>query len=763
MNLSDPRPQLLANLKCLYKHDVEVITLKVHPFHEMYQAVAMSFDPLSGTWTKFLHGEATSGCGGGAIASLLDKSAWELQKLFSENGNTLPFEREMMQTLTLRRAQRRDSSAGSSLRSESVFIATPGSSLPDDSVSAEPDYEEPTPCPEPEPADLEPPYGEPVADSDEPAPPCTEPEPTCYEPEPTYDEPEPAPPCTEPEEVVYDESPPPCTEPELACDEPVPECVQPEPVPPQIEETVSSWDDWGSSKKKKKKGKDVLAERLPAEEVQPCPAVEEILTEDHWSNSWGLKKYKGKKKAFVFDEPEPLSKEEGLSLPEEKCPATEESLQADDWDSIFTSKKTSKKDKKKKGVVSFDVVISPEEAPVPEDPWAAFCFSKKEKKQKAISISEEAPMLEEELVCVPTEECPKTEEYPLAEDEWGFTPTKKPKKDKKDKKKKGRVVFDEEPPPKEESECPGPECEATEEEQECAPREERPVPEDCPAPEECQPEDPWAVFRPSKKEKKITKKDKKDTKKKGKVMFDEAPPAEDYPAPEEPQCPDVVEYPAPVESPCQIAEEYPAEAPAEEPPKEDGSPIEMDETKVVEDEWSSFWQPKGIKMREEPTPEPPLVEQSSTVEELNGQNFEVPPAPSAVEDPTTTPSLQLQEATLTENTASESQVARRRQLIMFIIRYSNQTTRTNGKPLQAMLPLVDDTHKAICDAVNSYLDSKSGLMGRQGERRVEVQSGVGRNGDVDLSALEETEWPQYLEYIRQYTKLPELTVDVGDC
>jgi hypothetical protein len=34
---------------------------------------------------------------------------------------------------------------------------------------------------------------------------------------------------------------------------------------------------------------------------------------------------------------------------------------------------------------------------------------------------------------------------------------------------------------------------------------------------------------------------------------------------------------------------------------------------------------------------------------------------------------------------------------------------------------------------------------------------------VDLSTLEEIVWPEYLDYFRQYTRIPELTVYVVDC
>lgn len=77
-----------------------------------------------------------------------------------------------------------------------------------------------------------------------------------------------------------------------------------------------------------------------------------------------------------------------------------------------------------------------------------------------------------------------------------------------------------------------------------------------------------------------------------------------------------------------------------------------------------------------------------------------------------------------------------------------------------MLTLADNTRAAIFGAVNSYLDSKSPLVRRRGQRKLEIMYGVGKNGDVDLSALEENLWPEHLEYFCQYTRFPELTVDV---
>lgn len=79
-----------------------------------------------------------------------------------------------------------------------------------------------------------------------------------------------------------------------------------------------------------------------------------------------------------------------------------------------------------------------------------------------------------------------------------------------------------------------------------------------------------------------------------------------------------------------------------------------------------------------------------------------------------------------------------------------------------MTIIADNSRTAIIDTANSYLDSKSILKDMQGQRKLEIKYGVGRNGDVDLSTLEESMWPEYLDYFRQYTRIPELTVDVVD-
>ncbi|KAH7357000.1 hypothetical protein BKA65DRAFT_548383 [Rhexocercosporidium sp. MPI-PUGE-AT-0058] len=103
-------------------------------------------------------------------------------------------------------------------------------------------------------------------------------------------------------------------------------------------------------------------------------------------------------------------------------------------------------------------------------------------------------------------------------------------------------------------------------------------------------------------------------------------------------------------------------------------------------------------------------------------------------------------------------VPRSGQTVVFTIRHSNDIKRTCT--LEAMLFLTDTTYAAICEAVFAYLDSQEG--GLRPKRTLQIRSGIGRNGKVDLSAIEESMWPVYMEYFCQYTKLPELTVDILD-
>jgi hypothetical protein len=140
--------------------------------------------------------------------------------------------------------------------------------------------------------------------------------------------------------------------------------------------------------------------------------------------------------------------------------------------------------------------------------------------------------------------------------------------------------------------------------------------------------------------------------------------------------------------------------------------------------------------------------------------LEDPLLPESMGHPTSAPSLTAAISTEITTDNLQVQVAQSPRTVVFTIEFPNEIS---NKPLQVMATISDNTRTAIIDAVNSYLDSKSVLKGEQGQRRLEIKYGIGRNGDVDLSTLEETMWPEYLDYFRQYTRIPELTVDVMDC
>ena len=217
----------------------------------------MSLDPFNATWTKVLHGEPEPSPPH-AIESLLKESGKELTKLFLANGSIVPFEGDTAQTLTLCREERRNSSAGSSSRSEFVFIATPGSSLPDivpeepvndealveEAAIEEAPVEEIATDPAPDPVDEAPIEEIAVKPADD--------------------------------DAVAEESMPVLGDPPPIQEQPAPICEDSEPVP---QEPVAVNFDWGYSfpskkdkKMKKKKARFVFDESYPP--------VEETLQED---------------------------------------------------------------------------------------------------------------------------------------------------------------------------------------------------------------------------------------------------------------------------------------------------------------------------------------------------------------------------------------------------------------------------------------------------------------------------------------------------
>jgi hypothetical protein len=634
-----------ANLKCLYGPNVEVLTLCVDAAHDQHQAVAMSFNPFNGTWTKFLHGEPASTTSS-AIQSLLGESNKELTSIFSTNGITVPFQGNMMQTLTLCRGERRDSGAGSSEPSEFVFVATPGSSLSDNFPVEHGNDELP-------PAAAEAPVEEVAEEPDnyellvEEAPPPVEEVAEPGDNELLVEE-APAEEATVApanEDIVAEESIP-------VLEEPAPPCMDPEPVPPECEATNLDWGTWFSSKKDKKKKTRFMFD-------ESCPPAEEPSSQEVYLFDCPVEKVK---------EPEP---EPDTSYPQEERKADEVCSSDYVAEEVIdpepkpdTSYPQEELNADEAG--SSDCVAEEVKAPEPEPDarpsdndfgWGSFSSKKDKKKKGKISVETEELKVEE---IVP----PSSESNQVVEDDtwgdWGALPSKKSKKKKKVKDASVEL-----------------------------------------APEPVVEDDSWGGWGAISKKSKKKKDEVKD------------------------------------------------------------ASVELAPKPAVDDDWWKFATRKDEAKN--PVPEPQLEvkdEEPSIAKEPCDHTLEAPLDPEAIEHPATAPSLPGIAYTKTIAHASRQEVTRSGQTVVFTIQYPDEI---NIKPLQAMITLAGNTRGAIFDAVNSYLDSKTVVTGKQGQRKLEIKYGVGKNGDVDLSALEETMWPEYLEYFRQYTRLPELTVDVVDC
>jgi hypothetical protein len=398
------------------------------------------------------------------------------------------------------------------------------------------------------------------------------------------------------------------------------------------------------------------------------------------------------------------------AVAEEFVPIEQESQEPDvvtfDWDSWGTTKKDKKK---KKARFFFDGPSPAEECPaeaaaqeplVEAPPPAAEVCS-------LDYVTEETPALEPSLDPAPPED----------DFGWGSFATKKVKKDKKGKKNRQELLEI--------------------------------VEEPAPAPEPAFNDDGWGSWGA------VSKKSKKD---KAEISVEIVEPTVDEAPPPPPESQPVIEDDlwgswGAVGKKSKKKKSKATDAsiePVSEPmvgddvwaafsTKKDKKKISVPEThsEAAEDEWSSLWQLKRSK-KDKKTDQVPLV--SEAVEYLTT----APSPPVATSEETTTHTTQLQ-------------TPPSRQTVVFTIQYPNDRSI---KPLQAMITLEDNTRVAIFDALNSYLDSKSDLRGRNGQRRLEITTAAGKNGDVDLSALEESMWPDYLTYFRQYTWLPELTVDV---
>lgn len=153
-------------------------------------------------------------------------------------------------------------------------------------------------------------------------------------------------------------------------------------------------------------------------------------------------------------------------------------------------------------------------------------------------------------------------------------------------------------------------------------------------------------------------------------------------------------------------------------------------------------------------------------EEQLVEEFEAPPTidePSAKKTQEKLPQ-EIEEQSITatwlhripEGTISSVKVPAGYTIVLKIIYTSGTTKRALG----TMVILKENTHQGILLAVNSYLDSKTALAQKLSPRRIKIKYGAGKNGDLELSGVDENMWPDYLEYFRQCTRFPELTVDV---
>lgn len=204
--------------------------------------------------------------------------------------------------------------------------------------------------------------------------------------------------------------------------------------------------------------------------------------------------------------------------------------------------------------------------------------------------------------------------------------------------------------------------------------------------------------------------------------------------------------PQPVEEAC--------ENPPDEPYPEPEEPFPDAELVVENDGWGSLFvrskMDGGVLRETLVSADLPLFEKPSV--EVHGALVAQEVEEAFITTPSLPPEIQPEVTTYrAQPTAGQTVVL----TILHTSKISDQTLRT-------MINLADNTKAAILDAVNLYLDSNSLLVHIPGQRKIEIKYGAGKNGDLDLSSLEESKWPEYLEYLGQYTRLPELTVEVVD-
>ncbi|KAH7403856.1 hypothetical protein BKA64DRAFT_707328 [Cadophora sp. MPI-SDFR-AT-0126] len=188
--------------------------------------------------------------------------------------------------------------------------------------------------------------------------------------------------------------------------------------------------------------------------------------------------------------------------------------------------------------------------------------------------------------------------------------------------------------------------------------------------------------------------------------------------------------------------EIPEEPPAEPEPLLPAACTPVPETAVEQDSWFT----QGMSPKNEKDEEMRSIVPSDGAVTQTGQEE---------------PEMRLEVKQLASPLATASPIPtapRSGQAVVFTIRHFNNMNKTDTR--EVMLFLTDTTYAAICEAVFLYLDSQEGVL--PSKRGLQLKAGTGRNGKVDLSAIEESMCPVYMEYFCQYTKLPELTVDVLD-
>ncbi|KAH6715752.1 hypothetical protein BKA61DRAFT_654707 [Leptodontidium sp. MPI-SDFR-AT-0119] len=345
------------------------------------------------------------------------------------------------------------------------------------------------------------------------------------------------------------------------------------------------------------------------------------------------------------------------------------------------------------------VIEEPQPIPDEDDGWG-FGVGRKGKK-KGRKVVEEIKVIKESI--------PEPEPEPVPDEDygWGFGIGRKGKKEKK----KGRKAVEEvevieesipEPEP-----VPSPACDPE-------PEESIPEPESVPSPA-CDPEPEESIPEPES------------------VPSPACDPEPEESIPEPESVPSPAYDPEPEES---TPEPEPVPSLACDPEPE--AVVEQDSWLTWGTTWGTSPKKNKEKMRSTVPSDGAGAQNVQEESEIGlGVTQLAPPLAASIPTPT---------------------APRNGQTVVFTIRHPNHNNKT--RTLEVMLFLTDTTYAAICEAVFAYLDSQEGIV--PSKRTMQIRSGIGRNGEVDLSAVEESMWSVYMEYFCQYTKLPELTVDVLD-